>query len=99
MLQTKLLQQIIASGFIDQIAVRKDYIEKKTGVKRNSCRGVVYQAIGAKEDAFIHPSSVLFNGPPPDFVAFQEVVRTSRAWLKGSQMSLAHYLSAQLTQA
>ncbi|KAG9079618.1 putative ATP-dependent RNA helicase DHR1 [Ceratobasidium sp. 370] len=80
--QTKLLQQIITSGFIDQIAVRKDYIEKQTGVKRTSARGVAYQAIGVKDDVFIHPSSVLFNGPPPDFVAFQEVVRTSRAWLK-----------------
>ncbi|KAG8713137.1 putative ATP-dependent RNA helicase DHR1 [Ceratobasidium sp. 394] len=80
--QTKLLQQIIISGFIDQIAVRKDYVEKRTGVKRTSARGVTYQAIGVKEDAFIHPSSALFNGPPPDFVAFQEVVRTSRVWLK-----------------
>ncbi|KAG8723348.1 putative ATP-dependent RNA helicase DHR1 [Ceratobasidium sp. 423] len=80
--QIKLLQQIITSGFIDQIAVRKDYIEKQTGVKRNSARGVAYQAIGVKEDVFIHPSSVLFAGPPPDFVAFQDVVRTSRVWLK-----------------
>ncbi|CAE6426594.1 unnamed protein product [Rhizoctonia solani] len=80
--QIKLLQQIITSGFIDQIAVRKDYIEKQTGVKRTSARGVAYQAIGVKEDVFIHPSSVLFGGPPPDFVAFQDVVRTSRVWLK-----------------
>ncbi|CUA67605.1 Putative ATP-dependent RNA helicase PB1A10,06c [Schizosaccharomyces pombe 972h-] [Rhizoctonia solani] len=80
--QIKLLQQIITSGFIDQIAVRKDYIEKQTGVKRTSARGVAYQAIGVKEDTFIHPSSVLFGGPPPDFIAFQDVVRTSRVWLK-----------------
>ncbi|KAH7337143.1 P-loop containing nucleoside triphosphate hydrolase protein [Rhizoctonia solani] len=80
--QIKLLQQIITSGFIDQIAVRKDYIEKQTGVKRTSARGVPYQAIGVKEDVFIHPSSVLFGGSPPDFVAFQDVVRTSRVWLK-----------------
>ncbi|KAJ1303181.1 hypothetical protein OPQ81_011380 [Rhizoctonia solani] len=80
--QIKLLQQIITSGFIDQIAVRKDYIEKRTGVKRTSARGVAYQAIGVKEDVFIHPSSVLFGGPPPDFIAFQDVVRTSRVWLK-----------------
>ncbi|QRW20054.1 Helicase associated domain (HA2) [Rhizoctonia solani] len=80
--QIKLLRQIITSGFIDQIAVRKDYIEKQTGVKRTSARGVPYQAIGVKEDVFIHPSSVLFAGPPPDFVAFQDVVRTSRVWLK-----------------
>ncbi|QRV77442.1 Helicase associated domain (HA2) [Ceratobasidium sp. AG-Ba] len=80
--QTKLLQQIITSGFIDQIAVRKDYIEKRTGIKRSSARGIAYQAIGVKEDAYIHPSSVIFNGPPPDFVAFQEVVRASRVWLK-----------------
>ncbi|CAE6373665.1 unnamed protein product [Rhizoctonia solani] len=80
--QIKLLRQIITSGFIDQIAVRKDYIEKQTGVKRTSARGVAYQAIGLKEDVFIHPSSVLFGGPPPEFVAFQDVVRTSRVWLK-----------------
>ncbi|CAE7122042.1 unnamed protein product [Rhizoctonia solani] len=80
--QIKLLQQIITSGFIDQIAVRKDYIEKQTGVKRTSARGVAYQAIGVKEDVFIHPSSVLFGGIPPDFIAFQDVVRTSRVWLK-----------------
>ncbi|CAE6517476.1 unnamed protein product [Rhizoctonia solani] len=80
--QIKLLQQIITSGFIDQIAVRKDYIEKQTGVKRTSARGVAYQAIGVKEDVFIHPSSVLFGATPPDFVAFQDVVRTSRVWLK-----------------
>ncbi|CAE6445157.1 unnamed protein product [Rhizoctonia solani] len=80
--QIKLLQQIITSGFIDQIAVRKDHIEKQTGVKRTSARGVPYQAIGVKEDTFIHPSSVLFSSSPPDFVAFQDVVRTSRVWLK-----------------
>ncbi|KAG8777526.1 putative ATP-dependent RNA helicase DHR1 [Ceratobasidium sp. 428] len=80
--QTKLLQQVIASGFIDQIAVRKEYIEKRAEIKRTSARGVAYQAIGVKEDTFIHPSSVLFNGSPPDFIAFQEVVRTSRVWLK-----------------
>ncbi|CAE6383906.1 unnamed protein product [Rhizoctonia solani] len=80
--QIKLLRQIVTSGFIDQIAARKDYIEKQTGVKRTSARGVAYQAIGVKEDVFIHPSSVLFGGPPPDFIAFQDVVRTSRVWLK-----------------
>ena len=32
---------------------------------------------------FIHPSSVLANASPPDYVIFHEVVRTSRIWLKG----------------
>ncbi|CAG8736525.1 13273_t:CDS:2, partial [Acaulospora colombiana] len=58
-LQLKVLRQLITAGFIDQIAARKDVVEKgfSTGTKMASARGVEYRAVGIEEDVFIHPSS------------------------------------------
>ncbi|KAL7285666.1 hypothetical protein ACG7TL_000771 [Trametes sanguinea] len=84
-LQLKVLRQLIAAGFIDQVAVRKDIAQKGigSGTQYTTSRGVAYQALGIDEDVFIHPSSVLANQPPPDYVVFLEVVRTSRVYIKG----------------
>ncbi|PVF97189.1 P-loop containing nucleoside triphosphate hydrolase protein [Serendipita vermifera] len=83
-LQLKVLRQLITAGFIDQIAGRKDVVEKgsSTGTKMASARGVEYRAIGIEEDVFIHPSSVLFHQTPPEYVAFHEVVRGTKVWIK-----------------
>lgn len=72
----------MTAGFIDQIAVRLDLTQNKPA-KFISCRNVAYRASHVDEEVFIHPSSSLFHRPPPDFIVFQEVVRTSRPWLKG----------------
>lgn len=79
------MRQLLTAGFIDQVAVRKDGVSKEhsNGHQYTTSRGVPYQAMGIAEDVFIHPSSVLFNMPPPDFVVFTETVRTSRVWMKG----------------
>ncbi|CDO72409.1 hypothetical protein BN946_scf184977.g108 [Trametes cinnabarina] len=84
-LQLKVLRQLIAAGFIDQVAVRKDIAQKGigSGTQYTTSRGVAYQALGIDEDVFIHPSSVLANQRPPDYVVFLEVVRTSRVYIKG----------------
>ncbi|KIP08553.1 hypothetical protein PHLGIDRAFT_29519 [Phlebiopsis gigantea 11061_1 CR5-6] len=84
-LQLKVLRQLITAGFIDQVAVRKDKVEKGTasGDQFTTSRGVPYRAVGIDEDVFIHPTSVLANSPPPEFIVFLEVVRTSKAWIKG----------------
>lgn len=87
-LQLKILRQLIAAGFIDQVAVRKDIAQKgraaAAGTRYTTARGVAYQAMGIPdEDVFIHPSSVLVQEPPPDYVVYLEVVRTSRVYLKG----------------
>ena len=74
---------MLTAGFIDQVAVRKDLVQKTSGNKYESTRGIAYRALGVAEDVFIHPSSSLFHSAPPDFVVFQEVVRTSRIWIKG----------------
>lgn len=84
----KVLRQLLTAGFIDQVAVRKDRIEQIAGgAQYSSSKGVAYRALGVPEDVFIHPSSVLANSPPPEYLVFNEVVRTSRVWIKGESGS------------
>ncbi|KAI0670084.1 P-loop containing nucleoside triphosphate hydrolase protein [Trametes maxima] len=90
-LQLKVLRQLIAAGFIDQIAVRKDIAQKgsssssgaSAGTQYTTARGVPYQALGIAEDVYVHPASVLAGRPPPEYVVFLEVVRTARVYVKG----------------
>jgi ATP-dependent RNA helicase DHX37/DHR1 len=90
MFQLKIIRQLITAGFIDQVAVRKDHVEKasSTGVQRATSRGVPYKALGISEDVFIHPSSVLANTAPPDYIVFNEAVGSTRIWLKGTGISV-----------
>jgi ATP-dependent RNA helicase DHX37/DHR1 len=87
--QIKVLKQLITAAFIDQVAVRKDRIDhnrSSDSSKYSNSHGVPYRAIGVADDVFLHPSSVLSGRPPPDFVVFQEVVRTTRVFLKGAEL-------------
>ncbi|EJC98118.1 P-loop containing nucleoside triphosphate hydrolase protein [Fomitiporia mediterranea MF3/22] len=95
-LQLKVLRQLICSAFIDQVAVRKDLVQSTaiSGNKYASARGVPYRALGIEEDAFIHPSSVLHNKSPPDYVIFQEAVHSSKLWLKNLTVVNPAWLSA-----
>ena len=81
-----MLKQLLIAGFIDQVAVRRDLVDKRhsTGVQYRSSRGVAYKALGISDDVYIHPSSLLFNCAPPDYLIFQDLVRTSRVYLKGT---------------
>ena len=87
--QLKVLRQLLAAGFIDQVAVRKDRLDNASsgGTQFTNCRGVPYRAIGIEEDVYIHPSSVVHDHRPPEYVVFNEVVRTSKIWLKGAYTS------------
>ena len=78
--------ELLAAGFIDQVAVRKDRLDNASsgGTQFTNCRGVPYRAIGIEEDVYIHPSSVVHDHRPPEYVVFNEVVRTSKIWLKGA---------------
>jgi ATP-dependent RNA helicase DHX37/DHR1 len=88
--QIKVLRQLLAAAFIDQIAVRKDKVRDSatSGTKYASCKGVAYRALTLEEDVFIHPSSVIANSPPPDYIVYHDIVRTSRLYLKGTKSSL-----------
>ncbi|KAJ7069790.1 P-loop containing nucleoside triphosphate hydrolase protein [Mycena amicta] len=83
-LQLKVLRRLLTAGFIDQVAIRKDRLDKSpSGVKYKTSKGVPYKAMGVAEDVFIHPSSVLAAVEAPEYVVFSELVRTSRVWIKG----------------
>ncbi|ESK95022.1 dhx37 protein [Moniliophthora roreri MCA 2997] len=94
-LQLKVLRQLLAAAFIDQVAVRKDRIQPNTGGSQyTSSKGIPYKAMGIMEDVFMHPSSVLANVSPPEFVVFNEVVRTSRVFIKGLTVVNPAWLSS-----
>lgn len=80
-----MLRQLLTAAFIDQVAVRKDISQKgvSSGNKYATSRDVEYQAMGISQAVFIHPSSVIANESPPEYIVYHEVVRTSRVWLKG----------------
>ncbi|KAF9454792.1 DHX37 protein [Macrolepiota fuliginosa MF-IS2] len=84
-IQIKVLKQLINAAFVDQVAIRKDLVDHSdsSGSQYSNSHGVPYRAIGIPEDVFLHPSSVLSDRPPPGYVVFQEIVRTTRVFAKG----------------
>ncbi|KZT73805.1 P-loop containing nucleoside triphosphate hydrolase protein [Daedalea quercina L-15889] len=95
-LQLKVLRQLLTAGFIDQVAVRKDLVDKSSasGDKFTTSKGVPYRAMGIPDDVYIHPSSVLLNHSPPDYIVYLEVVKTSRVWMKGLTVVNPAWLSS-----
>ncbi|GAA98791.1 uncharacterized protein L969DRAFT_532109 [Mixia osmundae IAM 14324] len=84
--QIKALRQLLTVSFVDQIAVRKDLLSSSAGSVKattESCRGIAYRALGINEDVYVHPTSVLYSRPPPEFLCYQEVFTTNQTWLKG----------------
>lgn len=79
------MRQLLTAGFIDHIAARKDVVDKRaaTGTKVASSHGVHYRAMNIEEDVFIHPSSAIAQQTAPEWIVYQDVVRTSKVWLKG----------------
>ncbi|KAJ7212117.1 P-loop containing nucleoside triphosphate hydrolase protein [Mycena pura] len=97
-LQLKVLRQLLTAGFVDQVAVRKDRLDNSSaGLKYTTCKGVSYRAMGVPEDVFIHPSSVLANREPPEYVVFSELIRTTRVWIKGVTVVNPAWLSSLAT--
>ncbi|RKP09776.1 hypothetical protein THASP1DRAFT_28429 [Thamnocephalis sphaerospora] len=83
-LQSKLLRQILMTGFIDQVAVRKDLVDSSVRVAKRS-RDVPYATMWSEEDAYLHPTSVLYGASPaPEMVIYGELLRTSKVWLQGA---------------
>jgi ATP-dependent RNA helicase DHX37/DHR1 len=89
--QLKVLRQLLTSAFIDQVAIRKDLVDKQSNLsysKVASTRGVPYRVFGIEEDLFIHPSSGFFHNSPPEFIIYQDLHRTHKVWLKSTLCSL-----------
>jgi ATP-dependent RNA helicase DHX37/DHR1 len=90
--QLKVVRQLLTAAFIDQVAIRKDLLETDSAASGNkyaTSKGVPYRALGVSEDVFIHPTSVLFNNAPPEYLIFHEVIRTSQVWIKGRSHMIA----------
>ena len=84
-MQMKVLRQLVAAAFVDQVAVRADLVDTvmvdgrpmRSFAKMKSSRNVPYLAMGVTgEYAYIHPSSSLFHGAPPEWLVFMEVQRS-----------------------
>ncbi|RLN88332.1 hypothetical protein BBJ28_00025842, partial [Nothophytophthora sp. Chile5] len=81
----QILRQIVAAGFLDQVAKRAPpgTITEGTKIERN-CAFIA--ATGTvKEPVYIHPHSSVFTPNPtklPQFVVYQHIMRTSRAYMK-----------------
>ncbi|ETL82323.1 hypothetical protein L917_17499 [Phytophthora nicotianae] len=79
------LRQIVAAGFLDQVAKRvpAGTITEGTKIERN-CAYIA--ATGqVKEPVYIHPHSSVFTPNPsklPQFVVYQHIMRTTRAYMK-----------------
>ncbi|KAG1770119.1 hypothetical protein EV702DRAFT_1049446 [Suillus placidus] len=87
--QLKAIRQLLAAAFIDQVA-RKTPV----GGQFSTAKGVPYAAVGVPGDVFIHPTSVLADHPPPDYLFFSEIVQTSRTWIKGLTVIIPAWLSS-----
>lgn len=79
------LRQIVAAGFLDNVAKRAPAgtVTEGSKIERNCA---YLAASGAVNEAvYIHPHSCVFSPDPsrlPAFVVFQHIQRTSRAYLK-----------------
>ena len=74
--QRKVLRQIILTGYIDQVAMRKDFLDESVNFSKKRVSKVPYKCLYTDEDVFIHPSSVLYhNNSPPEVMTFIELIR------------------------
>lgn len=73
--QCKALRQICLSGLGDHVARKSPAVDNPQ--LKNS-----YSCMSLEEPVFIHPSSALFD-VLPDYVIYQEVVETSKLFIKG----------------
>ncbi|SLM38857.1 deah-box rna helicase [Lasallia pustulata] len=98
--QLKALKQIVAAGFIDQIAVRADLSSNPPEMGRKPKRAIdvpylplfpahIGKTEGLGEKAvYIHPSSVLAHTPPkdlPQYIVYSQLQRSAPSTIKGAK--------------
>ena len=81
LVQCKALRQICLSGLGDHVA-RKSPAGNDPQLKN------AYSCMSLDEPVFIHPSSALFD-VLPEYVVYQEVVETSKLFMKGKNITYA----------
>ena len=84
--QTKILRQIILSCFGENVARRMSSEQcAERGIKNG------YECHLTEEPVFIHPTSALF-AILPEFIVFQEIVETTKLYVKGKNLNLLLYV-------
>ncbi|XP_022086276.1 probable ATP-dependent RNA helicase DHX37 isoform X2 [Acanthaster planci] len=73
--QVKLLRQIVLAGMPHHVARKMPETEEQK--EKNA-----YQSVGIEGAVYIHPDSVLAK-KQPEFVVYQEVIETSRPYMRG----------------
>ncbi len=74
------LRQIIAAGLVDRIARKMPRAEADNA----GAQGGAYECLATAEAVYVHPNSALFDKQhQPECLVFHELVRTSKAYLKG----------------
>lgn len=93
--QLKVLRQVLAAGFIDSVAIRQDVLETGggKGKKYKNARHVVYRLMWSDEEAFIHPTSTLYNQEPPAMLVYSELYKGGKTWLKGNTAVEAKWIA------
>ncbi|CAH2295731.1 probable ATP-dependent RNA helicase DHX37 [Pelobates cultripes] len=90
--QVTYLRQIVMSGLGDHIARRISSEEMLDEKWKNA-----YKTPLLEDPVFIHPSSVLFR-QLPEFVVYQEIVETSKMYMKGVSTIESEWIPALLPQ-
>ncbi|KAG9487606.1 probable ATP-dependent RNA helicase DHX37 isoform X2 [Eleutherodactylus coqui] len=90
--QVHYLRQIVMSGFGDHIARRIQPEELLDEKWRNG-----YKTPLLEDPVFIHPNSSLFR-QLPDFVVFQEILETTKMYMKGVSSIEPEWIPALLPQ-
>ncbi|KAM8960068.1 putative ATP-dependent RNA helicase DHX37 [Pelodytes ibericus] len=90
--QVTYLRQIVMSGLGDHIARRISSEELLDEKWRNA-----YKTPLLEDPVFIHPSSTMFR-QLPEFVVYQEIVETTKMYMKGVSSIEAEWIPALLPQ-
>ncbi|KAG8514999.1 putative ATP-dependent RNA helicase DHX37, partial [Galemys pyrenaicus] len=88
--QVTYLRQIVAAGLGDHLARRVQSEELLDEKWRNA-----YKTPLLDDPVFIHPSSVLFK-ELPEFVVYQEIVETTKMYMKGLSAVELHWIPVLL---
>lgn len=87
--QETMLRQIVTAALVDRVATlagNQIVDSDNSSVPKKKASRYEYVTCVTGTSAFIHPSSVLFQmNPPPDYLAFTELVRASggKVYMKG----------------
>jgi ATP-dependent RNA helicase DHX37/DHR1 len=77
--QKVMLRQVIAAGFVDQVAKRIPFTNEAGEAVSGKWK---YITAITKQECFIHPSSFLLR-EHPEYIVYHELIETTKCYIKG----------------